>query len=279
MSLDEPGARYLAGLLERATGQQLAENRSWRIDAALGPIIRDRGLDGVTGLVARLVEGHDPALQAEVIDQLLNHETFFFRDAPVFRQVDVAALHALHGARAGSRRLRIWSAGCSTGQEVYSLAMIFAEAEGRWAGWTIDLIGTDVSPSCIRRAEQGVYSSFEIQRGLPVTQMIRWFDPDRDDWRVKREIGRRARFSVHNILDPAPSGPFDLVFCRNVLLYLTPERRRQAFQRIAAALAPDGFLVLGAGETVTGHTDAFAADPDARGLFRPTAGAARMRAA
>lgn len=279
MSLEEPGARYLAGLLERATGQQLAENRSWRIDAALGPIIRDRGLDGVPGLVARLMEGSDRALEAEVVDQLLNHETFFFRDAPVFRQVDAAALQALHPARAATRRLRIWSAGCSTGQEIYSLAMMFAEAEARWAGWTIDLLGTDVSPSCIRRAELGTYSSFEIQRGLPVMQMLRWFDPDRDDWRVKREIGRRARFAVHNIFDPPPAGPFDLVLCRNVLLYLSPERRRQAFDRLASAVAPDGFLVLGAGETVTGHTNAFVADPQARGLFRPSTAATRMRAA
>lgn len=280
MTASDPVTRTLAALLERTTGQQIAPDRHWRIDAALAPLMRERGLDSPASLVARIIDGSDDGLRDAVVDLLLNHETFFFRDAALFRTLDGVALDDLRARRSATRRLSVWCAGCSTGQEVHSLAMSVAGAGERWAGWTIDLLGTDVAAAAVRRAEAGVYSSFEIQRGLPVTQMIRWFDPRGDDWAVKPEIARRSRFAVHNLLDPVapPGGPFDVILCRNLLIYLPDNRRRAAFDRLREASAPDGYLMLGAGETVGGQTDRFRADADARGLFRPATQSTRRAA-
>ncbi len=213
--------------------------------------------------------GNEPTLAANVVEALLNNETYFFRDRNPFDLLAVEALPALAAKRHASRRLRIWSAGCSTGQEAYSLAMIFAADPVRWSGWTIDILATDVSSSVIDRARAGIYTQFEVQRGLGVKEMMRWFGEDDDGWRIADSLRRDIRFQVHNILEPAPSpGQFDIVLCRNVLLYLSLDRRRQAFDRLAAAMAPDAWLMLGAGETVIGQTERLAADRERRGLYQ-----------
>jgi chemotaxis protein methyltransferase CheR len=200
---------------------------------------------------------------------LLNNETYFFRDRSPFDLIARHALPALAERRKGQRRLRIWSAGCSTGQEVYSLAMLFAEAPQQWAGWTIDILGTDVSTACIDRARAGTYSQFEVQRGLGINQMIKWFEECSDGWRAVEALRRPVRFQVHNLLEPAPHpGDFDIVLCRNVMLYLSPDKKTAAFERIAGAMAADGWLMLGAGETVIGQTSKLGADLNARGLYR-----------
>jgi chemotaxis protein methyltransferase CheR len=148
--------------------------------------------------------------------------------------------------------------------------MLFAEDPVRWAGWTIDILGTDVSESAVRRARDGIYSQFEVQRGLGVTQMIRWFEECDDGWRAIEPLRRMVRFQVQNLLElPPHPGQFDIVLCRNVLLYLNNERRSQIFDRIGSAMAPDGWLMLGAGETVIGQTKRFEADSESRGLYRP----------
>ena len=213
--------------------------------------------------------GNEPSLAANVVEALLNNETYFFRDRNPFDLLAAEALPALAVKRQGVRRLSIWSAGCSTGQEAYSLAMIFAQDPVRWGGWTIDILATDVSSSVIDRARAGIYTQFEVQRGLGVKEMLRWFGEIDDGWRIAEPLRRDVRFQVHNILEPAPSpGQFDIVLCRNVLLYLSMERRRQAFDRLAAAMAPDAWLMLGAGETVIGQTERLVADRDRRGLYQ-----------
>jgi chemotaxis protein methyltransferase CheR len=147
--------------------------------------------------------------------------------------------------------------------------MMFAEDPVRWAGWTIDILGSDVSESAVRRARDGTYSQFEVQRGLGIAQMIRWFEEHDGGWRAVEPLRRLVRFQVHNLLEPAPHpGQFDIVLCRNVLLYLNVERRGQIFDRIASAMNPDGWLMLGAGETVIGQTKRFEADVASRGLYR-----------
>jgi chemotaxis protein methyltransferase CheR len=147
------------------------------------------------------------------------------------------------------------------------VAMLLADQPELWEGWTFDILGTDVSAATIARAHEGLFSRFEVQRGLPVQQMLRHFTPDGEDWRVQPELRRQIRFVRRNLLDPPP-GRFDLILCRNVLLYLTPELRRRAFERLAAAIMPDGVLMLGAGETVIGQTSVFVPDLDCRGLYR-----------
>jgi chemotaxis protein methyltransferase CheR len=243
-------------------------SRRWRIETALSALLRERGIATLDELITILAMGREPGLSNQVVEALLNNETYFFRDRAPFDLLSRQALPLLAKRRERSRHLRIWSAGCSSGQEAYSLAMMFAENELAWRGWTIDILGTDVSTSVIERARNAIYSQFEVQRGLAITQTMRWFEESADGWRAVEPLRRSARFQVHNVLEQPPHpGEFDIILCRNVLLYLSPDKRSLAFERLASALANDGWLMLGAGETVIGQTDKLVADQAVRGLY------------
>jgi chemotaxis protein methyltransferase CheR len=277
VQISDSSIRILAGLLEARTGQQLTMSRRWRIETALGALLRERGITTLDELITILVMGKEPSLSQMVVEALLNNETYFFRDRGPFDMLQRHALPELAQRRASTKRLRIWSAGCSSGQEVYSLAMLFAEDPEAWRGWTIDILGTDVSTSCIERARGGAYSQFEVQRGLGINQMIKWFEECPDGWRAVEALRRPVRFQVHNILEQPPHpGGFDIVLCRNVLLYLSPEKKMLSFERLASAMADDGWLMLGAGETVIGQTKKLGADLGARGLYRLATDASRV---
>jgi chemotaxis protein methyltransferase CheR len=281
MQVSQSAQRILASLLEARSGQQLATNRRWRIDTALAAIIRDRGFSSADELVSRLVSNKDADLVDRVIEALLNNETYFFRDKLPFDLLLGGPVQRLAAARAATKRLSIWCAGCSTGQEAYSLAMAFAEDQHRWRGWTIEIVGTDLSRSAVERARSGTYSQFEVQRGLPVMQMLRWFkELGNQEWRIDDQLRAMVRFDSGNIIGQPPHpGRFDVILCRNVLLYFAPDMRRLAFNRLAGAIQPDGALMLGAGETVLGQTDRFVSDPDHRGLYKLAAPAAAARVA
>lgn len=269
MQISDSSTRILAGLLEARTGQQLTMSRRWRIETALSALLRERGIGTLDELITILVMGKEPSLSQLVVEALLNNETYFFRDRAPFDLLQRYAVQELALRRSKSKRLRIWSAGCSTGQEAYSLAMLFAEEPEKWRGWTIDILGTDVSTSCIDRARNGIYSQFEVQRGLGINQTIKWFEECADGWRVVEELRRPVRFQVHNLLEQAPHpGGFDIILCRNVLLYLSPEKKAVSFERLTGAMVEDGWLMLGAGETVIGQTRKLGADINARGLYR-----------
>jgi chemotaxis protein methyltransferase CheR len=269
VQISDSSSRILAGLLEARTGQQLTMSRRWRIETALSSLLREREIATLDELITILVMGKEPSLSQKVVEALLNNETYFFRDRAPFDVLQRYALPELAKRRQKSKRLRIWSAGCSTGQEVYSLAMLFAEQPADWLGWTIDILGTDVSTGCVDRARAGSYSQFEVQRGLGINQMIKWFEETADGWRAVEPLRKPVRFQVHNILEPSPHpGDFDIVLCRNVLLYLSPEKKTLAFERIAGAMAEDDWLMLGAGETVIGQTGKLGSDVNARGLYR-----------
>ena len=277
MQVSDSSSRILAGLLEARTGQQLTMNRRWRIETALSALLRERGIATLDELITILVMGKEPGLSERVVEALLNNETYFFRDRAPFDLLARHALAQLAQRRQSTRKIRIWSAGCSTGQEVYSIAMLFAENPAQWRGWSIDILGTDVSLHVVDRARAGSYTQFEVQRGLGINQMIRWFEEAGDGWRAVEALRSHVRFQVHNLLEPPPHpGAFDVVLCRNVLLYLTTEKRTLAFDRIASAIAPDGWLMLGAGETVIGQTNRFGADVEARGLYRLIDGGATV---
>lgn len=242
-------------------------SRQWRIETALKSLARDRGHSSMDQLVGTLVSGREPGLGDEIVEALLNNETYFFRDRTPFETLLGSALSRLEKARSRSRRISIWSAGCSTGQEAYSLAMSFADQPHRWAGWNIDIVGTDVSRSAVARARQGLYSQFEVQRGLPVVQMIRWFaEEEGEQWQIAPQLRQAVRFQARSLAEPPP-GKFDIILCRNVLLYFAAPVRRAVFSRLAEASRDDTILMLGAGETVIGQTEAFVSDPDHRGLY------------
>ena len=273
VQISDSSSRILAGLLEARTGQQLTLSRRWRIETALvGAAARARHRH------ARRADHHPGHGQgAELVADgwskaLLNNETYFFRDrAPFDLLASAMRCPSLPSGAPRRKRIRIWSAGCSTGQEVYSLAMLFAEDPETWRGWTIDILGTDVSTACVDRARLGTYSQFEVQRGLGINQMIKWFEECADGWRAAEALRKPVRFQVHNLLEPPPHpGGFDIVLCRNVLLYLSADKKALAFERLSSAMAEDGWLMLGAGETVIGQTSRLGADINARGLYRLT---------
>ena len=265
----------LSALLEARTGQQISAYRSWRIDTVLKPLLRERGLETLDQLVAHLLDGHDRTVGDRIVDAMVNQETSFFRDAPVFDMI-VAATERIE---AEGRRARIWCAGCSTGQEPYSLAMLFAEREGARARMP-EIVATDVSEAAITRARTGRYTQFEIQRGLPIRRMMRWFDAADSDWLAKPELTRAVTFRRHNIVaDTPPVGQFDLILCRNVLLYLAAPIKITVFDRFAAASRPDAMLILGAGETVIGQTRSFEPSKTYRGFYESTGRRSAQRAA
>lgn len=262
MEVSQASYQIIADLLATRTGQHLTESRRWRVGTALSGVFREHGISNVDQLVCLLDEPrrrtHDRDLATEVVEALLNNETYFFRDKPTFDQIPEDILPEIARRRAKSRRISIWCAGCSTGQEVHSLAMLFEDQKERWQDWTIDILGTDVSHKAIRAARAGLYSQFEVQRGLGVAQMLRHFEETPAGWQIKDHVRHITRFQQHNLLgDPPARGRFDLVLCRNVLLYFDVETRGVAFERLAHAMARDGFLMLGAGETVVGQTRAF----------------------
>ena len=264
----------VAGLREARTGQKLTSDRLWRVGSALSGVLRDRGLNSLEDLAAQLALPGQGQLAQQVVEALLNNETYFFRDRAMFDQLVTHILPELARRREGTRRLSIWSVGCSTGQEVYSLAMLFAEQRARWRDWSIEILGTDVAHSVVDAAREGSYSQFQIQRGLGVAQMVSFFEEARTCWRAGDQLRGMVRFEVHNVLDAPPEPtPFDLILCRNVLLYFDRAVRRRAFDRLALAMAPDGRLMLGAGETTVGQTETLAPAQGLTGFHRLVAAA------
>lgn len=278
MQVSEASKRILTELLKSQTGQDLSPSRGWRIGTALSGLSREHGITDLDRLITKLALSRHSSLAHKLIEALLNNETYFFRDRAMFDMLRDSVLPQLAQARASSRRLRIWSVGCSTGQEALSLAMLFAEQEARWAGWSIEILGTDVSQSVVEMARTACYSQFQIQRGLGVEQMVKWFDETEQGWRAQDKLRRMVRFETHNLLDPLPDqSGFDIILCRNVLLYFDESTRTRAFDRLATALAPDGWLMLGAGETTIGQTGRFVPDRTLRGLHRHASLAAPSR--
>ncbi|MBB5708894.1 CheR family methyltransferase [Sphingomonas xinjiangensis] len=262
----------IAALLEQRAGQQIAANRAWRIETALKPLLRVRGLKTLDELVAQLSASRTGELGDQVVDALLNQETSFFRDAMVLDTVS-EAIRAIQAANP-ERRVRIWSAGCSTGQEPLSLAMLLTEKGMMQDALAPEIVATDISPAALNRARAGRYSQFEIQRGLPVRRMVTWFESIGGDWVAKPELVRRVQFRQHNLTsDCAPAGRFDLILCRNVMLYFSPTVRRQVFDILSSAVRPGGLLVLGAGETVIDLTEHFNPSEQFRGFYAAADGA------
>ncbi|HAF41616.1 MAG TPA: protein-glutamate O-methyltransferase [Sphingobium sp.] len=265
--LNQGAARLLSGLLEARTGQILSEGRAWRMETALRPVLRDHGLADIDALAARLLRQSDLPLEKAVIDALLNNESSFFRDLQLFDMVSRQILPHIHADRT-DRTLRIWSAGCSTGQEAYSLAIQLRNDWSRWNGWRIEILATDISSAAIDQARAGIFSQMDVQRGLGIGDLIKWFEPHGDDWRASPELRRMIDFREDNLFDAAaPSGEYDLLLCRNVLLYFTPERRQTVLGLLARHSHARSILLLGAGETVIGQGDDFIAHPEFRGSY------------
>ncbi len=272
MDMNLGSKKIIADLLAARTGQQLTEDRSWRIGTALSGIFRQLGISNVDQLVCLLDQPGHSTLSQQVVEALLNNETYFFRDRAMFDQLSDHVLPQIAHQRQKERSLSILCVGCSTGQEALSLGMILLEQKQRWAEWKVEITGTDISHGAIANARASTYSQFEIQRGLPVAQMLTYFNETPMGWEANEDLRGLMRFRVHNLLDPMPAmGSFDLILCRNVLLYFDSQTRQRAFARLMESLHPDGWVMLGAGETIVGHTDRLAPVKGGIGLYRPTA--------
>jgi len=272
--------RFLAELLRRRSGLALTPDKRYLLESRLAPVARRLELADVAALVRRLRAGEEADVVAQVVDAMTTNESFFFRDGRPFEQFARHMLPALIAARRSTRRLAIWSAAAATGQEPYSLALCLEDRAEELRGWQVEILATDLSPTALARARAGRYSQFEVQRGLSVQRLVQGFTQERDGWVVKPELKRWIRFAPLNLLDLAPGfGRFDVIFCRNVLIYFDRATKRRVVETMAQMLPPDGFFVLGGTETVLGVTERFAQMPYQRGVFRPVATPARGPAA
>ncbi|MGL4325043.1 MAG: CheR family methyltransferase [Beijerinckiaceae bacterium] len=261
--------QFLQKFLQSRSGLDLPEQKSYLLESRLLKVLRDFQLPTLTHLVARVRAG-DAALERQVIEAMTTNETLFFRDRVPFDALETLILPRLMKARAATRRLSIWCAACSAGQEPYSLAMMFEEKRELWAGWTIAIHATDLSAAMIARAQAATYTQFEVQRGLPVRYLLKYFTQDKDVWTLNAALRTRVQFKTMNLMqDFGPIGSFDIIMCRNVLIYFDLPTRRDVLNRMLPHLAGDGRLILGAPETVVGVTHEYTPDPDAHGFYIP----------
>jgi chemotaxis protein methyltransferase CheR len=260
---------FLAALLKRQSGLVLTPDKSYLVESRLLPITRKHGLESLDALVGQLrTSSESSAIVKEVIDAMTTNESFFFRDIKPFDQFKQLVLPRLMQARAATRKIRIWSAACSSGQEPYSLAMILREEGAKLAGWRFEIMATDISVEMLEKSKAGMYSQFEVQRGLPVQYLVKYFAQMGDKWKIDPSLREIIQFREFNLLnDPSPLGQFDVVFCRNVLIYFDNDTKRQILERVNKLMPGDGFLYLGGAETVLGITDRFQAVPGERGIY------------
>jgi chemotaxis protein methyltransferase CheR len=262
---------YLRRLLKQRSGLVLSTDKQYLVESRLLPLVRKIDLPSLGELVARLKAPGAETLIAEVVEAMTTNETFFFRDKIPFEHLRDTMLPALIAARGERRQLRIWCAACSTGQEPYSLAIALKEMGAALDGWRIDILGTDLSREVIDRARAGIYSQFEVQRGLPIALLLKYFTQLGDTWQLLPELRAMVRFRSLNLLrDFSALGSFDIIFCRNVLIYFDTDTKIDVLHRLAGSMEPDGFLVLGAAETVIGLTERLRPYRDRRGLYAPT---------
>lgn len=268
-----PDFDHFCQLVRRRSGLVLTPEKAYLVASRLAPVVRAEGFASVEALLATLRTGAPETLFQRVVDAMATHESYFFRDATPFEQLADSVLPPLIAARQAQRSLRIWCAACSSGQEPYSVAMILTEMRHLLPGWKLDILATDMSAPILRKAEAGLYNDFEVNRGLSEERRARWFRREADGWRVSPTLRQMVRFQPHNLLQgSAGLGVFDVIFCRNVLIYFDVDTKRRVLDQLRRAMAQDGALLLGSAETVLGVSDAVEPVPGLRGLYRPADG-------
>ena len=265
----------LASLLRTKSGLTIGMDKLYLLETRLAGIVKREKLPDMNGLAERLRRPGNDALARDVVEAMTTNESFFFRDEKPFLHFRTQALPRLVAARSPGSPLRVWSAASSSGQEAYSLAMIVAESTALLGGRKVEIVGTDIARDQLTRAREGIYSQFEVQRGLPVQMLMRYFRKDENNWRIADAIRGMAQFREYNLLtDLRPLGQFDIVFCRNVLIYFDQPTKARVLDAIAGLMPPDGLLYLGGAETVLGITARFAPMPNERGVYGVVPGTA-----
>ena len=266
---------YVCRLVRDRSAVVLEAGKEYLVEARLAPLVRELGLESIGALVTRLRQPAAGVLAERVTEAMTTNETSFFRDVAPFQALRTEILPPVVKARAAARRLRIWCAASSSGQEPYSIAMTIADAFPELRGWDLEIIATDLSKEMVERGRSGVYKALEVNRGLPAPMLIKFFTKVGVDYELKPEIRSMVRFSELNLIGPWPAFPtFDIVFLRNVLIYFDVDTKRAIIGRVKRLLAPDGYLFLGAAETTMNIDDGFERLPLERaGCYRRTSGA------
>jgi len=263
---------FVARLLKERSGLILSRDKAYLLESRLMPLARKRGLKGLDDLLA-VLKRRDPVLEIAVVEAMTTNESFFFRDTKPFDQFKSIVLPNLLKARAGKKSFRIWSAACSSGQEPYSLAMILKEEAARLNGWRTEIVGTDLSEDVLKKARSGAYSQFEVQRGMPMTLLVKYFKKQDENWVIDPTIKSMVQYKPWNLLkDLRGLGTFDVVFCRNVLIYFDQPTKTKVLNAISQIMTDDGVLYLGGAETVLGISDAFRPVPGQRGVYAVSRG-------
>lgn len=258
---------FLSGFLKEKSGLMLTPDKVYLLESRLTPVARRMGLDSLDSFISKFRMSRDAKLATEVIEAMTTNESFFFRDNTPFDLFKSQVLPAIEKNRT-TKKLRIWCAAASTGQEPYSLAMILREAWHKWGSWNIEIVGTDICTKVLSKAREGKYSQFEVQRGLPIQMLIKYFDQQGDVWQLKDDIKNMVTYKPYNLLDNySLLGKFDVIYCRNVLIYFDQETKADVLNRMRRCIADDGTLFLGAAETVLGITDKFQPIKGQRGMY------------
>lgn len=233
-------------------------------------------MNDIEGLAATVRGAPNEELLREITEAMTTNETLFFRDQSPFEQLEKIVLPRLLEERKATRQIRIWSAGCSSGQEPYSIAMVAKQLGSVLNDWRVDILATDISRAMLDKARAGLYTQFEVQRGLPIAMLMKYFTQAGDKWELDPSIRAMVDFAEFNLLnDPAPLGRFDVVFCRNVLIYLDQPTKARVLDNICSLMPDDGVLYMGGAETVMGVTEKFQPVNEHRGMYeiaRRTAG-------
>ena len=261
---------YLRKLLKERSGLMLTADKHYLVESRLLPVARKAGVSDVAELIQKIKDPACEPLVVEVVEAMTTNESLFFRDKIPFDHFRDTIMPALLAARAPQRRIRIWCAAASTGQEPYSLAICLKEMGSQLAGWRTEILATDLSVEVLEKASAGIYSQFEVQRGLPIQMLVKYFTQVGEMWQIAREIRAMIQYRPFNLLDDfAQLGYFDVVFCRNVLIYFDQPTKIAVLERMARVIEPDGYLVMGAAETVVGLTNSFRPIADRRALYGP----------
>ncbi|GIX09714.1 protein-glutamate O-methyltransferase CheR [Elioraea sp.] len=248
----------LAEFLQTRSGLVLTPDKMYLVETRLGPLMKREGLPDLSALVGRVKAALAGPIANEVVELMTTNETLFFRDGKPFEHLKEKVWPRLGAARGPAGTIRVWSAACSTGQEAYSVAMSALDNAAALNGCRVEILGTDIARDVLKRAEQGRYSQFEVQRGLPIAALMKHFTKEGSDWRVKDALRAMVRWREWNLLDPpTPLGRFDVVFLRNVLIYFDQPTKARVLDQVASVMAPDGVLYLGGAETVLGITTRF----------------------
>lgn len=267
--------KYFADFLKAKSGILLAADKSYLVESRLAPIARRAGHETVADMINAIRRAPSGPLAVDAVDAMTTNETFFFRDKTPFDNFNDTVMPAMLEARRTKRKLRIWCAAASTGQEPYSLAICIEEMKAKMMGWNVEIVGTDLSSEALAKAREGRYSQFEVQRGLPINLLLKYFKQDGETWKVNDDLKKKVSFKPLNLLDSFTGmGKFDIIFCRNVLIYFEPKTKKDILDRLSRSLEPDGFLALGAAETVVGISEQFKPISGKRGLYGTSSAAA-----